>query len=489
LSDADPTNVDPPRSRVSEFFATFFDMLRLPRAFWIVMAAFVGQSTAYFGMLTLMTLYLSSDMAWGDYSAGLTVSMFTGFVTLFMLGVGSFAESFGLRRAITFALLVSTLGRVVFSYGVKIPGAEAAILWVMGSLIVVAIGEAILQPVCYSGIKQYTDEKTNSMGYGLIYAFMNLGIVFIGLISAWVRPGVDRLLYETGAKPGLWDWPLQVFVGRVDSGVEAVNWVCVGINALVLVLFVIFMTKKVEDAKIRPDRAEEIRKTNKDGPLDRIIKYFLEGPFSNLRFLFFIFMLLPVRTLFAHQWLTMPSYILRAYPEGVSDYMEWLLNWINPLIIFFMMPVATALTKRVHVYKVMLIGSFVSAVPVFFLCFGPSLSLLITYFVIFSLGEALWSGRFLEYASELAPEGRIAQYMGLAQIPWWAAKLTTGLYSGYLLNKYCAEGVPQETLQTGTLWFIYGCIAMTTPIGLWLARKWVMRGFDDVGAATAQESA
>jgi hypothetical protein len=26
------------------------------------------------------------------------------------------------------------------------------------------------------------------------------------------------------------------------------------------------------------------------------------------------------------------------------------------------------------------------------------------------------------------------------------------------------------------MWLIYGCIAMTSPIGLWLARKWVMAG-------------
>ena len=47
---------------------------------------------------------------------------------------------------------------------------------------------------------------------------------------------------------------------------------------------------------------------------------------SNTRFIFFIFMLLPVRTLFAHQWLTMPQYIMRAYNKDVADHMEWLVN-------------------------------------------------------------------------------------------------------------------------------------------------------------------
>jgi dipeptide/tripeptide permease len=124
----------------------------------------------------------------------------------------------------------------------------------------------------------------------------------------------------------------------------------------------------------------------------------------------------------------------------------------------------------------MVVGSLVSAAPTFLLCFGPDLTLLITYFVIFSIGEALWSARFLEYASELAPPGRVAQYMGLALIPWLLAKGTTGLYSGYLLTTFCPPDTPPDQMHTGTLWLIYACIAMTSPIGLWLARNWVRSG-------------
>ena len=188
-------------------------------------------------------------------------------------------------------------------------------------------------------------------------------------------------------------------------------------------------------------------------------------------------MLLPVRTLFAHQWLTMPEYILRSYPKEVGDRMEWLVNWINPGIIFIGVPLLTALTRRKNVYTMMIVGSLVSAAPTFLLCFGPDLKMLILYFVIFSIGEALWSARFLEYASELAPPGRVAQYMGLANIPWLLAKGTTGFYSGILLASYCPPNTPPaEQLHTGMLWFIYGYIAMSTPLGLWLARKWVMSG-------------
>jgi POT family proton-dependent oligopeptide transporter len=127
----------------------------------------------------------------------------------------------------------------------------------------------------------------------------------------------------------------------------------------------------------------------------------------------------------------------------------------------------------------MIIGTLVSAAPTFLLCAGPHLHLLIAYFVIFSIGEALWSARFLEYASELAPEGRIAQYMGLANVPWLLAKTTTGIYSGFLLAWFVPAGQPGQPppqLNSETLWLIYGGIAMLSPIGLLLARPWVMAG-------------
>lgn len=76
----------------------------------------------------------------------------------------------------------------------------------------------------------------------------------------------------------------------------------------------------------------------------------------------------------------------------------------------------------------------------------------------------------------MAPPGRIAQYMGLAQMPWLLAKGTTGFYSGFLLAKFCPPHTPAAELHTGKLWLIYACIGMLSPIGLWMARKWVRAG-------------
>ncbi|MCR5661793.1 MAG: MFS transporter, partial [bacterium] len=193
-------------------------------------------------------------------------------------------------------------------------------------------------------------------------------------------------------------------------------------------------------------------------------------PFANFKFLFFIFILLPVRTLFAHQWLTLPDYVFRCYPESVAAKFEWITG-LNPLIIVIFVPLFAALTRKVKVIDMMLIGTSVSALTTFILVPGPDLNRLIVYVTLFSLGEALWSSRFLEYVADLAPAGQVGAYMGLANLPWFLAKFTTGLYSGFMLEKFIPKNGPADS---ETLWLIYALIAMITPIGLLIARKWLM---------------
>jgi dipeptide/tripeptide permease len=431
----------------------------MPRGLWLVVFAFSADLMAYYGILPLMRSYMHADIGLSDAAATIPVSIFTGSVTVFWIAIGGVAEKLGVRRGLLSALALCVVGRAI--YASALFGGSSKIAIVGLSFVVVAIAEGMMQSAAYLGVKQYTSEKTSSMGYAMLYGVMNLFIFFMGFISSFVRTRFDAL-HAAGRAP--------------IRGVAAVNWACVGLTAIGVIIFWITMTKRVERGMLRPPSVEEKKSTKP--ALVRLREFFVgskeePSPFRDARFVFFIFMLLPVRTLFAHQWLTLPDYILRAYPKNVADHMEWIVDWINPLVVFFCTPLITALTRTRHVYTMMITGTAVSALPTFLLCGGPSLSMLIAYQVIFSIGEAMWSARFLEYAAELAPEGRISQYMGLANVPWLIAKSATGLYAGALLHRYVPE---HGAIHSETLWFIYGMTGLASPIGLLLARGWVMKG-------------
>jgi hypothetical protein len=87
----------------------------------------------------------------------------------------------------------------------------------------------------------------------------------------------------------------------------------------------------------------------------------------------------------------------------------------------------------------------------------------------------MWSARFLQYATEIAPPERAGQYQGVAQLPWFLTKfLVPLLYSGQMMERYCpADG----SKDTGSMWFIFGLIAVISPLALWLSRRWMLKGF------------
>ncbi|MGM9998352.1 MAG: MFS transporter [Candidatus Bruticola sp.] len=436
------------------------------RAFWIVNFVSFGDGIAYFGVLTLLTRYLGSDLAMGTAQAGLSVSLFTGLVTLSVAGGGWAADKLGVRRALLVSLGVILVGRVLLAFCPHIGIGTAASLAAVGSLVIMALGYGILEPSMYSGVKEYTDPRTAAISYSLLYAIMNLGIVASNFVSPYIRTDSDFLQLGSFSIKGL------------GLGIEGVYWACAFITLLMFLGVLCFLTKKVDehDRYVAPESESAVPESESKTETERGSLSWWEnvvshlGPLADKRFLFFIFMLLPVRTLFAHQWLTIPDYVFRCYPAEVADKFEWLTG-LNPLIICIFVPLFAALTHKVKVIDMMLIGTFVSAATTFLLVPGPDLTRLVLYLIIFSLGEALWSSRFLEYVAALAPSGKVGAYMGLAGIPWFLAKFTTGLYSGTVLDIF----VPVQGVQhSGQMWFIYALVAMISPLALLLGRRWLL---------------
>jgi dipeptide/tripeptide permease len=436
---------------------TFRLLLRASRGFWLVNMVNFADGVAYFGILTLLVLYLGQSIHMSDAWAGRAVSFFTGSVTLFMLAGGFIPDKLGVRRALTIALVILLGGRLVLLFASSAgPGAGAqALAWF--SLLLMGIGSGIIQPTLYAGGKEYTDPRTAAVTFSLIYAIMNLGIVAENFLSPFIR--TDTPFIHVGG--------LQI--NGLGKGISGVFWFCVAVTAVVLILKLLLFTRRV-DAAERVIFKEE--KKNPDEPYQTFWQKFRELPLFDPRFAFFIFMLLPVQTLFAHQWLTIPDYIMRAYPADVGAKYEWIAG-INPFIIVIFVPLISALTRKARVLNMMIIGTTISAVITFVLVPGPGLARLLIYSVIFSLGEATWSSRFYEYVAQIAPPGKVGSYMGMAGIPWFMAKFTTGLYSGVLLEKFIPAGGPHDT---STLWLLYSIIACATPIGLVLAKKWLDQG-------------
>jgi MFS family permease len=371
--------------------------------------------------------------------------------------MGATVDLFGPRRSLLLSLFLMLVGRTLLTLSPDLgtQGLWSTSHWLaMGGLMGIILGYGIYQPACYAAIRQFTSEKTAAMGYAMLYAIMNLGGFLPGLISPPVRRAY---------------------------GITGVFWVYVALTVAGILVIALLLTRKAigkAAAQAEAEREEKTVPEEKKTVKEQLVYYLKNFPVRDARFMFFIFILIPVQTLFAHNWLTLPQYCSRAFTGVVSDNYEFFVNF-SPLLIFVLTPVVTALTSKKNTYTMMIVGTFIMGAPTFILALGPNIVGLFAYLILATLGEATWSARFLQWVAEIAPKSMTGIYMGIGQFPWFLTKVITSLYSGWFLMHYCPAGVPPEQMHTGTMWFIYGVIALMTPAGLLLASKWMRKGFKE----------
>ena len=454
-------------SPLHEIIDPFINLIKAPRALWGINLSYILEGLTYFGVLGLLVIYFNDFIGLDDIDAGRMVGVLTAGITLSMLFLGGAVDWFGVRKALLASLSFMLVGRVILTLA---PNLGASGLWksahwlAMLGILGIVLGYGIYQPACYAAVKKFTTAKTAAMGYAMLYALMNLGGFLPGIISPPVRRA---------------------------TGIQGVYWVFVALTVAGLcVVFFILSKKTVAKAiaiaqkeKSEAEKAEE-DKTEKMSGKEKLKYYLKNFPIRDGRFMFFIFILIPVQTLFAHNWLTLPLYFSRAFTGVVSNNFEFFVNF-NPLLIFILAPMVAAITSKRDTYTMMILGTFVMASPTFILTLGPSLYTVFAYLILMTIGEAMWQPRFLQWVAEIAPKGMTGIYMGIGQFPWFLTKIITAMYSGWFLMHYCPAGVAPEQMNTESMWFIYGLIAMVSPLTLIVARRWMGKGLEKHRGNTA----
>ncbi len=461
-----------PKSPLREIVDPFIEVVHAPRALWGINAPYFLEGFCYFGMLGYLAMFFNQHVGLADTQAGPMVGVLTWGITFAMFFFGGIADRWGIRLALLASFVLLIVGRAIMAGGPTL-GLGAAGMWstvhwvsLLGILFIV-LGYGMYMPASYAAVRQFTNQKTAGMAYAMLYALMNLG----GWLPTFFSPI------------------------RKSIGIAGSYWVFAAFTVVSLVFTFFILTPAVVKAAIeraKGERDDADRAAGKEKAADvapkakepfNLIKWFKAHPLADPKFAFFIFCLIPVQTLFAHNWLTIPMYVERAYKETwpwISQNFEPATNF-NPLLIFILVPIVTALTQKAKVYNMMIWGTLVMALPTFLLAIGPYPWTLGAYLILSTVGEAMWQPRFLQYAAEIAPEGRTGAYMGVAQFPWFLTKVITSAYSGWFLVHYCPD---QETLAKGAgrmateeMWLIYGFIAVSSTLMLVLAKNWLGKDF------------
>ena len=201
-----------------------------------------------------------------------------------------------------------------------------------------------------------------------------------------------------------------------------------------------------------------------------------------------------VRMIFFQLTFTYPAYSILELGPGAP--FAHITGMLNSVMILVLVPICGVLTQKVSAYRMVMVGSLISALSVFFSAMpphwfqpladgwlgkvivtdwlevtGPVNPIYISTFifiVFLSIGEALWSPRLYEYSAAIAPRGQEASYMALSMLPYFGGKLAAGALSGWLLETFCPETGPRHS---EIMWMVVGCMALITPVGAYIFRK------------------
>lgn len=448
-----------------EITQPFKDLFHTSKALFGLNLSYLIEGFTYFGVLGYLILFFNQYIGLDDVDSGRMVGVLTAGITLSMLFLGATVDWIGLRKAMLYSLIFMLIGRILVSASPNLgsPGLwNPAHIFAMIGILGIVIGYGIYMPACYAGVKELTTEKTSAMGYAMLYALMNLGGFLPGLIAPSIRKYFDTQNENSGMIAMMWVYAIFTVVG------------------IAVVYFIITkkeMTKALDQINQEKRKEKKVDDKMPEMTFSEKLKFYTKNfPLKDLRFLYFIFILIPVQTLFAHNWLTLPAYFSRAFEGTISNNFEFFTNF-NPVLIFVLTPIVTALTNKKNTYTMMVLGTLVMASPTFILATGPSLTAVFGYLIIMSIGEAMWQPRFLQWVAEIAPKNMTGIYMGIGQFPWFLTKVVTSLYSGWFLMHYCPANTSPDKMNTEYMWLIYGFIAIISPIGLLLAKPWMMKGF------------
>lgn len=458
---------------ISDYFRSFKVLKETPREFWGIQSINFLDCTAYFSLLTVITLFLSREMSMTDTDAGYLVTVFTSLVTILLLFSGVITDVLGIRKSLAIAMLsrtITTAGVVALAVFPEVPF-RIPLLFL--AFVLMAPSAAMVQTVYQSANKRYTNSRSRSAGFNLWYLFMNIGAAASGFMIDHVR-----LTLKLG----------NTFI--VGFGVFS--------SVVCLILMLLFVKREEQYGEsndfIKPEAPIPGAKKTRRTPM-HILKD-LVGEKAFWRFVALVALLLGVRAVFVYVYLLMPKYWIRTLGEDAAI---GTLNAINPVLIVVGLIVFIPLANKFNIFKMLIFGAIISSLSLFALALpwqavGSVLGLdsftssyyamSVLAMVLLSVGEVLWSPKLQEYTAAIAPAGQEGTYLGLSMLPWFVAKTGVSLISGHMLARWVPEGVG-ERVKAGTIpfwespeamWLILGIIALGGVLTAFALRGWLTKG-------------
>ena len=359
------------------------------RTFWVANTLELFERLAFYGSKAVLAVYLAEKVRLGQF--GIDLAGYYGSAVFFLPALaGIIVDRYGFRRSLAACFSIFSLG--YFAVGLAGLVFAGNPYYVIGALLLTAIGGSLIKPCIVGTVSRTTNEQTKSLGYSIYYALVNLGGAIGPLIGLGVRENLGI-----------------AYVLMMSAIVSVMN--------LFATLFLFKEPPGVPDAE---------RRTLSKVFRDMILV------FRNVRFISFLIIFSGFWIMFWQIFYSLPFFVRDVLHYDKFEIIETVDAWC---LIVLTVPI-TALMNKLRPILAMSSGFFVASASWLLIVVSPTLPMTIAAIAIYAIGEGMQAPRFYEYVADLAPKEQVGTFMGFAFLPVAIGALIAGKLAGSLVETY-----------------------------------------------------
>jgi proton-dependent oligopeptide transporter, POT family len=411
-----------------------------PKVFWISNVMELFERAAYYGMNSVLAIYLSDSVSKGglgfsEQSIGFLQGLIYAFTYIVPILGGALADRYGYRRMllVAFSLLAS---------GYFLTGNMSAYGTVFLSLLVMATGAGLFKPIISGAIARSTNEQNSGFGFGIYYWMINLGAFIAPLVVSYVKGFAWKYVFFASA-----------------------------LYCALMLLPTLFAFRD-------PPKPENTKKLGE--VLTAAAMVLGDARFMLMIFIYSGFWILYFQNFGSVLW------FLRDFVDKapVNAFFASLgipvvfdaehVTVINAGTIILLQVFISRIVKDLKALPTMIGGLAIGAVGFICLCFASNAWIFILGIAIFSIGEMTAHPKYYSYVGLVAPADKKAVYMGYAFLYGVIGSLVGSTIGGVMYESMLKPLVGNTGIgsELARFWMIFAILDVFAVVGLLLYNRY-----------------
>jgi proton-dependent oligopeptide transporter, POT family len=421
--------------------ATSAEKPRFGRVFWTLNTIEMWERLAFYNLRVMAPIYImQADNPGGLHltaaDKGTIYAWWAAFQSLLPIVTGGYADRFGYKRTLAFAISLMMAGYLMIAFLRDVPFVSN--YWgFFSGILVLATGTAFFKPSIQGSLAHNLTKANSSVGWGVFYWVVNVG-AFIGHYLPAILLGLSIFL------PG----PFNAAVNSKGA------WRNLFLASAFFTSFNLVLLLVCKDTPSGASKTETVlhvlARTLRNVCEPRLVAWLA----IMSCFWLMMFQLWDLQPNFIADWVDsrpmakqlrwLPEIVQRALveqtPRGPMIPQQVLLSANSFFIILGVVGVAW-ITRKMRTLTAMLFGMMLATVGVLIAGLTASAWILVLGILFFSLGEMATGPKKSEYLALIAPPGKKGLYLGYVNIPVGVGVYAGSTIAGYVYGHYGEKAV------------------------------------------------